>query len=113
MKHIHKHPSHLPSYQPSPVTIVMPSTGAAPPVFWLEDLRRPLRHLGEQVRSLTGWGLHPKPRGATRVRRQSLPQDKDGITLSYLAAGTSGAPRLIFVHGSPGRGDEWQPYLDS
>ncbi|MCW5636278.1 MAG: alpha/beta fold hydrolase [Rubrivivax sp.] len=34
-----------------------------------------------------------------------------GRAVSYLAAGTPGAPRLVLVHGTPGRAEGWMDYL--
>jgi pimeloyl-ACP methyl ester carboxylesterase len=107
----HRHPTQLPPYQPPPLSIIMASDGTLPPAPRLDAVRRPLRHIREQLRSLTGWGLHPKSAGASQVTRASLPAGANGISLSFLSAGHSGAQRIVFIHGSPGRSDEWHPFL--
>lgn len=109
----HKHPTRLPPYQPPPISIIMASDGTLPPASRFDGLRRPLRHIREQLKSLTGWGLHPKRAGASNVTRGFLRADANGNGLSFLSVGDKEAQRIVFIHGSPGRGDEWRPFLEA
>lgn len=109
----HKHPTKLPPYQPAPLTIIMASDGTLPPTPRFDGLRRPLRHIREQFKALTGWGLRPKRAGASKVLRRTLPANETGISPSFIAAGDESASRVLFIHGSPGRGEEWLPYLEA
>lgn len=107
-----KHPTHLPPYVQAPLTIMMASDGLlhAPPRF--DMLRRPLRHLREQARSITGWGATPQVARNDDTQQAYLPPTPDGMTVSYLPAGAADARRVIFIHGSPGHATEWQPFLN-
>ncbi|MGQ0627441.1 MAG: alpha/beta fold hydrolase [Phycisphaerales bacterium] len=55
---------------------------------------------------------------ADQARMLSVPREQvtlaDGQgVLSYLRAGESGRPRLVYVHGTPGDATEWANYLTS
>ncbi|MGF1454382.1 MAG: alpha/beta fold hydrolase [Alphaproteobacteria bacterium] len=39
------------------------------------------------------------------------PATSDPVTISYLEGGTAGAPRVIYVHGTPGEAMGWADYL--
>lgn len=102
---------HLPPYRLPPTEIVVAGDGTLSRPQRFDGLRRPLRHLREEFKTLTGWGLHPPVEGASVVSRHTLGADNDGVCLSYLTSGIPAARRIVFIHGSPGRGDEWLPYL--
>lgn len=97
---------------PPPCTILIapPRTSPARPA--LVGALRPLRHVHEQIRALTGWGLEPRYHDETVVARLTLPVEDSGGPLSYLAAGDPTGQRILFIHGSPGHATEWEPYLE-
>ncbi|WP_165907639.1 alpha/beta fold hydrolase [Primorskyibacter sedentarius] len=109
----HEHLAQLPPYSLPPTTISVASDGALRPTGRFEVFRRPLRHLREQMKTLTGWGLCPAESGAPNVTRKSLPLDENGLSLSTLSAGEPSAQQILFIHGSPGRAEEWRPYLEN
>lgn len=109
----HKHPTRLPTYCTPPISIVMAADGSLPPPLRFDGLRRPLRHLREQFKLMTGWGLRPPRKGSASVSRVQHPVDNQGLSLSFLEAGTRGGQQILFIHGSPGRGDEWMPFLQN
>lgn len=91
----------------------MGSDGQVPPPLRFDHLRRPLRHLREQARSVTGWfNLHDTLQDQTTTRA-FLPSTADGIRVSYLSSGAETTRRVIFIHGSPGHASEWRPYLNT
>lgn len=107
-----KHPTQLPPYVQAPVTIVMATDGLLPAPPRFDMLYRPLRHLREQARSVTGWGTAPEEDQGCDTRQGFLPPTPEGISLRYLAAGNPDARRVLFIHGSPGHATEWQPFLN-
>ncbi|NUM54878.1 MAG: alpha/beta hydrolase [Candidatus Hydrogenedentes bacterium] len=50
------------------------------------------------------------PREAPGVPRDAVSID-DTHTVSYLHAGDPAAPRIVYVHGSPGRATDWARYV--
>ncbi len=91
----------------------MAADGTLPPPPRYDGLRRPFRHLREQFKTLTGWGLHAARARPPSVIRNLTSPNADGISVSYLAAGPPHGRRIVFIHGSPGRADEWQSYLEN
>lgn len=107
-----KHPTRLPPYVQAPLTIVMASDGLLPAPPRFDMLRRPFRHLREQVRSITGWGTTAEEAQRDDTRQAFLPTTVDGVSLRYLSAGHQDARPVLFIHGSPGHATEWQPFLN-
>lgn len=88
----------------------MASDGQIPPLRF-DILRRPFRHLREQAKAITDWGLEDRQDAGADVVRKSLPKDAAGQMLSYLTAGSTTVRRVLFIHGSPGHATEWRPYV--
>lgn len=102
----------LPPYAPPPVSIVIGSGDGPPPRLpRLNGLRRLIRHLREQVKQVTGWGQWAAHRKARQMTRQHIQSNQPGRRISFLAAGDPSARRILFIHGSPGYGADWQTYL--
>lgn len=78
----------------------------------LTFILEPFQPLREQLIAITGLGLEAEIEGDDpALRRRELPAGADGPPLSVLAAGQPGGQRVIFIHGSPGLGEEWAPFL--
>lgn len=89
---------------------------AAPEQSFAEDaltfMLEPFQPLREQLIAITGIGLDTEVEGDdATLRRRNLPLPGTEQTLSVLAAGQPGGQRVIFIHGSPGLGEEWAPFL--
>ncbi|MFN3524882.1 MAG: alpha/beta fold hydrolase [Paracoccus sp. (in: a-proteobacteria)] len=89
---------------------------AAPEQSFAEDaltfILEPFQPLREQLIAITGIGLDTEVEGDdATLRRRNLPLSQPGQTLSMLAAGQPGGQRVVFIHGSPGLGEEWTPFL--
>lgn len=96
------------------LTIPAPEAGFAGEA--LNFVLEPLQPLREQLTAITGIGLEPDadwPEAEGRaVRRVTLPHaDPEGAPFGFLAAGRPGGDRVIFLHGSPGLGEEWDRFL--
>lgn len=78
----------------------------------LTFILEPFQPLREQLIAITGIGLEAEVEGDDPLlRRRDLPTRADGQPLSVLAAGQPGGQRVIFIHGSPGLGEEWAGFL--
>ncbi|WP_304615773.1 alpha/beta fold hydrolase [Paracoccus sp. (in: a-proteobacteria)] len=78
----------------------------------LTFILEPLRPLREPLIAMTGIGLDAEIEGdASTIRRYNLPQAGADHGLSVLAAGQPMGRRVVFIHGSPGLGEEWMPFL--
>jgi pimeloyl-ACP methyl ester carboxylesterase len=76
----------------------------------------PFEPLREQFTAITGIGLETDDAvwaasPAAAPRRIVLPETPDRPRLGFLAAGRPGGQRVVFVHGSPGVGEEWAGFL--
>lgn len=78
----------------------------------LTFILEPFQPLREQLIAITGIGLDTEVEGDDiTLRRRDLLRPETGQTLSVLAAGQPGGARVIFIHGSPGLGEEWASFL--
>ncbi|WP_410217501.1 alpha/beta fold hydrolase [Paracoccus sp. (in: a-proteobacteria)] len=89
---------------------------AAPEQSFAEDaltyILEPFQPLREQMIAITGIGLEADVEGDdASLRRRSVPLSSLGRDLSMLAAGQPDGQRVIFIHGSPGLGEEWSSFL--
>lgn len=89
---------------------------AAPEQSFAEDaltyILEPFQPLREQMIAITGIGLEADVEGDdASLRRRSVPLSSLGRDLSMLAAGQPNGQRVIFIHGSPGLGEEWSSFL--
>ena len=91
---------------PHAVTVIeAPAEGLAEAA--LDALLAPLQPLREQFTAITGIGLDSEvPAGAPPGRWRL---DASGV--SYLVAGQPDGRRVLFIHGSPGRAEEWGTFL--
>lgn len=74
----------------------------------------PFQPLREQIMAITGIGLEAEAEEVEpSLRRLNvLPKGREaGPPLSVLAAGQPDGKRVIFIHGSPGLGEEWMTFL--
>lgn len=71
----------------------------------------PLQPLREQVTAITGLGLEFDDLPPGSPRRVQVGPAADGSPLSVLAAGQRDGQQVIFLHGSPGLGEEWARFL--
>lgn len=72
----------------------------------------PFQPLREQLIAMTGIGLDTELEGGdATLRRHSVASPATGHPLSVLAAGQPGGQRVVFIHGSPGLGEEWTSFL--
>lgn len=88
---------------------------AAPEQSFAEEaltfILEPFQPLREQLIAITGIGLEEDletPAGSLRSLRVAA---ETGHDLHVLAAGQPGGRRVIFIHGSPGLGEEWIRWL--
>lgn len=80
----------------------------------LDFLLEPFQPLREKVMAITGLGLEIDDESLPgSLRRIRVPGPGGTAGLSVLAAGHPGGQRVIFVHGSPGLGEEWSRFLAS
>lgn len=78
----------------------------------LTFILEPFQPLREQFIAITGLGLSAEVEGDdARLRRIDVPAPPDGPSLSLLAAGQPEGRRVVFIHGSPGLGEEWASFL--
>lgn len=77
----------------------------------IETILEPLRPLREQFTAITGAGLEIDDPDDLGLRRRTLPARDGRPPISYLTAGASSGRRIVFIHGSPGAGEEWGPFL--
>lgn len=78
----------------------------------LTFILEPLRPLREPLIAMTGIGLDAEIEGdGSAIRRYAIPQAGAGHDLAVLAAGPPMGRRVVFIHGSPGLGEEWLPFL--
>lgn len=78
----------------------------------LAYILEPFQPLREQLIAMTGIGLESEVEGDdATLRRRSVPLPGAEQSLSVLAAGQPGGRRVVFIHGSPGLGEEWAPFL--
>lgn len=97
------------------LTIPAPEAGFADGA--ISFVLEPFQPLREQLTAITGIGLEPDadwPEAEGRaVRRVTIPAPSLGETaqLGFLAAGRPGGQRVVFLHGSPGLGEEWDRFL--
>lgn len=89
---------------------------AAPEQSFAEDaltfILEPFQPLREQLIAITGIGLETEIEGDdATLRRRDVAVPPGAQPLSVLAAGQPGGQRVIFIHGSPGLGEEWAPFL--
>jgi pimeloyl-ACP methyl ester carboxylesterase len=89
---------------------------AAPEQSFAEDaltfILEPFQPLREQMIAITGIGLETEVAGEdATLRRRNVALPDSGQNLSVLAAGQPGGQRVVFIHGSPGLGEEWAPFL--
>lgn len=89
---------------------------AAPDQSFAEEaltfILEPFQPLREQLIAITGIGLDTEVEGDdATLRRRDMPLPSTGRTLSILVAGQPGGQRVIFIHGSPGLGEEWASFL--
>lgn len=74
----------------------------------------PFQPLREQIIAITGLGLDTDLEGvdpSLRRLRMTSPGPAAHQPLSVLAAGQQDGARVIFIHGSPGLGEEWMTFL--
>ncbi|MBM3605398.1 MAG: alpha/beta fold hydrolase [Alphaproteobacteria bacterium] len=71
----------------------------------------PLQPLREQLTAITGLGLELDDLSPAALRRVRVPGAAGGEDLSVLAGGQRDGQRVIFLHGSPGLGEEWARFL--
>jgi pimeloyl-ACP methyl ester carboxylesterase len=76
----------------------------------LERFGLPVWSIRERFQAITGIGLSagsgPLP------RRHVRDADDPGMpSMSFLASGAAGGRRIVFVHGTPGDGSDWAPFL--
>ena len=76
-------------------------------------LLEPFQPLREQFMAITGLGLDIDAGGVDQSLRRlrATPAGMMAQPLSVLAAGHPDGARVIFIHGSPGLGEEWLPFL--
>jgi len=81
----------------------------------LSLLLTPFQPLREQFKAITGLGLETDDNSdalpAAAPRREILAETTERARISYLAAGSPGGRRVVFVHGSPGNAGEWARFL--
>lgn len=107
----------LPHCPPAGEVLTIPAPEAGFADGALSFVLEPFQPLREQLTAITGIGLEPDadwPEAEGRaVRRVTLPSPtlaEDG-QLAFLAAGRPGGQRVVFLHGSPGLGEEWDRFL--
>lgn len=89
---------------------------AAPEQSFVEEaltfILVPFKPLREQMIAITGIGLESEIAGGdAALRRRSVRVPATGELLSVLASGQPGGQRVVFIHGSPGLGEEWAAFL--
>lgn len=80
----------------------------------LAVILEPLQPLREQIVAITGFGLEADSEKVDpSLRRLNFRPSEvgEGQPLSTLAAGQPDGQRVIFIHGSPGLGEEWMSFL--
>lgn len=78
----------------------------------LTFILEPFQPLREQLIAITGIGLDSEvEHDEVALRRRNVPVPATGQPLSVLAAGQPDGQRVVFIHGSPGLGEEWVTFL--
>lgn len=77
----------------------------------LTFILEPFQPLREQLIAITGMGLEAETEGSDASLRRVRVPGVQGQDLAVLAAGQPGGARTIFIHGSPGLGEEWMSFL--
>jgi pimeloyl-ACP methyl ester carboxylesterase len=77
----------------------------------LAVILEPFQPLRERIMAITGLGLDTDVEGVDPSLRRLRMTSPGRQPLSVLAAGQQDGVRVIFVHGSPGLGEEWMPFL--
>lgn len=82
----------------------------------LAAILEPFQPLREQIIAITGFGLDADADASDpSLRRLTVRQHGADASrpLSVLAAGQPDGARVIFIHGSPGRAEEWMTFLNA
>lgn len=78
----------------------------------LSLILEPFQPLREQLIAITGLGLEQDSDAVDpSLRRLQVVSPVSGGPVSLLAAGQPDGQRVIFIHGSPGLGEEWMAFL--
>lgn len=90
---------------------------AAPEMSFTDEaltfILEPFQPLREQLIAITGLGLEAELDSSDVSLRRVRTSGLQGQDLAVLAAGQPGGARTIFIHGSPGLGEEWMSFLGS
>jgi pimeloyl-ACP methyl ester carboxylesterase len=77
----------------------------------LERIGLPYWSIRERFQAITGIGLAAAKGAVLPARHTGEAGDPGTPTVSFLASGSATARRIVFVHGTPGDGGDWAPFL--
>jgi pimeloyl-ACP methyl ester carboxylesterase len=77
----------------------------------LEWIGLPYWAIRERFQAVTGIGLAAAEGAVLPTRYTGEAGDPGAPTVSFLASGSATARRIVFVHGTPGDGGDWAPFL--
>lgn len=69
------------------------------------------RSLRERFQAMTDIGLSPPAAEGPSPLRHVLPGEGAAPDLGYLSAGDPSGQTVLFIHGTPGAGADWTPFL--
>jgi pimeloyl-ACP methyl ester carboxylesterase len=69
--------------------------------------------LREKFQAITDIGLSPVTKGLVVPRTGLLPAAEDLPDLRYQVAGDEHGQSILFIHGSPGRAEDWRHFLSA